>query len=100
MLARYDGECPSCDGAIHVGDAIAKDEKGRWVCYECAIGPERADWSQRTGLVDLPICGVCHLQRPCWCPEAVQRPEDAADRALRRAKSEALAPKRDPWEGF
>lgn len=96
MLARYETECPECDCAIHVNDAIAKDSKGRWVCYECAVEDERARHVPHLEKEPV-ICGVCHLAMPCWCPEAVQRPEDAADRALRRAKENA---DRDPWEGF
>lgn len=102
MIARFDTECPICDGSIMADrDEIARDAQGRWVHAreEDCVSIIRA---QAAGWVDpqpsmVAVCPLCNLQRPCWCPEAVQRPEDAADAALRRAKEDAA---RDPWEGF
>jgi len=92
MRAQFDTECPVCDGSIRPGDAIAKDSKGRWVCYDCATGEERAALEP----VAKPICKVCRCEMPCWCDDGGQ-PEDAADQALRRQVEHAA---RDPWETF
>lgn len=88
MRARFDGECPTCDGSIYEGEEIVKRPRG-WSHPDCVDyrQPERPD----------VVCEVCNLAMPCWCPPAVQAPQGAAAAALARYRAAAA---RDPFEGF
>lgn len=35
ITARFDSECPVCDGAIYAGEPITGMD-GDWVCEDCA----------------------------------------------------------------
>lgn len=97
MIARFDGECADCDGAIHAGrDEITRDAKGRWVHANDEDCDRRVQADEFLGLPPKPVCRVCRCVMPCWCDDGGQ-PEDAAKVALDRAKARAA---RDPFDGF
>lgn len=44
IAARFDGECPSCEGPIYEGDKIGLLD-GEWCCEQCVedAGPDGED---------------------------------------------------------
>ena len=98
MQARYDGECASCDGAIHAGrDEIIRDKRGRWVHVDCEAPELSYEWPDEVKAPQV-ICRRCNLFTPCWCDEPDVAPaDDLPAQTLARA---TLAAHRDPWEGF
>lgn len=97
-VARYNGECPNCDGAIRADhDDIMRDKRGRWVHIDCdrpMLGLEQP------GEVKPPqvICRRCNIVTPCWCDEPDVAPaDDLPAQIVARAR---YAAHRDPWEGF
>jgi hypothetical protein len=55
--ARFDGHCFECEGGIHRGQRVCRDDEGRPRHVEC---PK-----------PKPICQICWLEEPCEHTEAV-----------------------------